>query len=82
MAEITIRQYESGKYQPKIEALEKMARVLGVPSQEIKEDILWDEYQGTEVWRTIDREVDFIQGVIAVVAEIYRKASPSSRAAA
>lgn len=75
LAEITIRQYEGGKYQPKIETLEKMARVLGVPIQEIKEDISWDEYQDTEVWKNIDREVNSVQGVIAVVAEIYGKVS-------
>ena len=31
IAEITIRQYEAGKYKPKLEKLQKIADVLGVP---------------------------------------------------
>lgn len=75
LAEITIRQYESGKYQPKIETIEKIARALKVSVKEIKEDITWDEYQDTKEWYNLDREVDSVQGVIAVVAEIYGKVS-------
>lgn len=75
LAEITIRQYESGKYQPKIETIEKIARALKVSVKEIKEDITWDEYQDTKEWYNIDREVNSIQGVIAIVAEIYGKVS-------
>jgi len=75
LAEITIRQYESGKYQPKIETIEKLARALKVSVKEIKEDITWNEYQDTKEWYNIDREVESVQGVIAVIAEIYGKVS-------
>lgn len=52
IAEITIRQYEAGKYNPKLDPLRKIAAVLGVYISEIRPD--WSSYSNEELstdWR-------------------------------
>lgn len=61
IAEITIRQYESEKYQPKIETIEKIAKALGVPIVKIKEDLTWAEHQNTEEITVLSDEVARLQ---------------------
>ena len=45
IAESTIRRYESGKLNPKIETIEKIAQALQIPITHIKPDLTWGEYE-------------------------------------
>lgn len=47
MAEITIRQYESGKRQPRIEQLRRIAAALGVYISDLVDD--WSKYSQKEI---------------------------------
>lgn len=72
--EVQIRQYESGKANPKIETIDKIASALEVPIIKIKEDITWEEHKNTTEMKRLYREANAIDGVIAILAGIYGKA--------
>lgn len=71
IAEITIRQYESEKYQPKIETIEKIAKALGVPIVKIKEDLTWAEHQNTEEVKQLEQSIYLFEGIVGALEEIY-----------
>lgn len=54
IAEITIRQYEAGKYKPKLENIRKIASVLGVYMNELIED--WSQYSPEELGQDFANE--------------------------
>lgn len=68
-----IGQWETGKANPKIETIDKIATALDVPIVQIKEDITWGELQNTSGMKQLDREVSAIEGVIAILTDIYGK---------
>lgn len=59
IAEITIRQYESGKYKPKLEAIRRIAAVLGVSIGELNPD--WSSFFREE--KEADLRGDFSEGI-------------------
>lgn len=71
IAEITIRQYESGKYQPKIETIEKIAKALDVPIIKIKEDLTWAEHENTDEYKKIERLALLEEGILTILSSIY-----------
>lgn len=71
IAEITIRQYESEKYQPKIETIEKIAQALGVPIVRIKEDLTWAEHQNTEEMKQLERSTFPFQGMEVSLEKVF-----------
>lgn len=71
IAEITIRQYESEKYQPKIETIEKIAKALEVPIVKIKEDLTWAEHQNTEEVKQLEQSTYLFEGIVVALEEIY-----------
>lgn len=60
IAEITIRQYEAGKYKPKVEQVEKLAKALDVtPFDIIGENIKpLSEYSTKELLQEIERRCE------------------------
>lgn len=74
IAESNIRKYESGKQNPKIETIDKIAHALNVPLAQIKEDISWEEVKKTSIWKDINRKTLAMEGTIAILAYIYGNA--------
>lgn len=72
--EANIRKYESGRQNPKIETIDKIADALGVLTSQIKEDITWAEHRQTSDWERIKKEVSAFDGIIAILANIYGQA--------
>lgn len=73
MNEVQIRQYELNKANPKIETIDRIASALGVFIADIKEDITWEERKNTSEMKKLDREVSAVQGIIAILTDIYGK---------
>lgn len=72
--EANIRKYESGRQNPKIETIDKIADALGVLTSQIKEDITWAERRQTSDWERIKKEVSAFDGIIAILSNIYGQA--------
>ncbi len=78
VSQAMIAQYESGKRIPKLETIDKIASALNVPIAQIKEDITWGELQSTSEIKQLDREASTIEGVIAILTDIYGKVESKS----
>lgn len=76
VSEISIRQYENEKRNPKIETLDKIASALDVFIADINEDITWDERKNTSEVERMNKEVAAIDGFISILVEIYGKITP------
>ncbi len=71
--EVQVRRYEIGKANPKIETIDRIASALGVFIADIKEDITWEERKNTSEVKKLDRKVSAVQGIIAILTDIYGK---------
>lgn len=62
IAEITIRQYEAGKYKPKSITIHKIAKALGVSACDLDEQLIVNkplcEYTTKELLEEIERRVN------------------------
>lgn len=78
VAEITIRQYESGKRQPRIEQLQIIAKALNMYLFEFMDDDYFDaatdEEPGSE-----ERELDFLEQKTKVIKEILQNKNISEQ---
>ena len=66
-----LAQYENGKRIPKIETLDKIASALDVFIADINEDITWNERKNTSEVKRINKEINAIEGIIAILNDIY-----------
>lgn len=73
MNEANVRKYELGKANPKIETIDRIASALNVPIIQIKENITWEEHKNTFEIERLDQKVSAIEGIIAILADIYGK---------
>ena len=71
VAEITIRQYELGKRQPRIEQLEKIANALDVSLIQIMEHIPLEQYKTTDEYKKTMIKVSAYEGILAILQHIY-----------
>lgn len=71
MADSAIRRYELGKANPKIETVEKIAKALGVLIIDIMENFTLEQYKTTEEYKQTLKEIDALEGIIAILKEIY-----------
>lgn len=71
--EANIRKYENDRQNPKIETINKIASALHVPINQIKEDITWEEHKSTPELQQLDKQVSAIEGILAILADIYGK---------
>ena len=78
MNEANIRKYELGKANPKIETVDKIASALGVKIVDIMEQFTMEQWKNTSECKKIDREVSAIDGIIAILTDIYGKVEDKS----
>ena len=71
IAEPTIRRYEAGKLNPKIETISKIANGLGVTPAELIGPEWFDLQIGAENVKSLQRSVNLHSGIIAALEEIY-----------
>lgn len=71
IAEPTIRRYESGKLNPKMETISKIANGLGVTPAELIGPEWFDLQIGAENVKSIQQAVNLHNGIIAALEEIY-----------
>lgn len=78
IAEPTIRQYESGRLNPKIETLDKLAAALGVPINDLKPDITQGQIGCMELLKKFNKPpigfeavIEFLTGIYGRVEEKY-----------
>lgn len=73
LSEGMIRQYELSLRTPKIETVDKIASALGVKIVDIMEQFTMEQWKNTSERKKIDREVSAIEGIIAILTDIYGK---------
>lgn len=71
ISESTIRKYELGILNPKIETIDRIASALGVSIIEIAEHFTFDEYKKTQEHKQTEIYENATLGVIAILKEIY-----------
>lgn len=71
ISEISIRQYENDKRNPKIEQVDKIAKALNVYISEIMNDYTFDEYKKTFEFREKLEYESSEWAIIAILTEIY-----------
>ena len=71
IAESTIRRYESGKLNPKIETIEKIAQALQIPITHIKPDLTWGEYEKTQRYQKTERAIALFDTIVEVLEDTY-----------
>lgn len=71
ISEISIRQYENDKRNPKIEQVDKIAKALNVHIVDIMDDYTFEEYQKTSEYKEDLKYESALQGIVAILSEIY-----------
>lgn len=56
-----------------IETIDKIAIALGVPIVQIMENITWEQHKDTNEMKALDRVASAMNGIVAVLADIYGK---------
>lgn len=73
LSKMSIRRYESGKRQPKLETIEKIAIALGEPISHLTNFTL-KEYEQTQEHKRSFLEFNAREAILAILADIYGKA--------
>lgn len=68
-----IQGYEQGKYEPKIETVDRIALALGVRIIDILEHFTLDQYKNTIEYQKTKKAVRAEEGIIALLEDIYGK---------
>lgn len=58
VSQVRIAQYENGKIEPKIETIDKISQVLGVPISALKKSIPMEEHKKTTEYKEIEKKLN------------------------
>ena len=71
--EVQIRQYELERATPKIGTVDKIAKALEVNIVDIMEQFTMEQYKTTSEFKTLEKQASALDGIIAVLKDIYGK---------
>ena len=76
--EVQIRQYELERATPKIGTVDKIATALEVNIIDIMEQFSMEQYKTTSEFKSLEKDVAALKGVIAILEDIYGKVEDKS----
>ena len=78
ISESTIRKYELGLLNPKLETAEKIAKALGVSIYKVVENFNHREYKKTEEFKELERSAATFDATLTILRHLYRYAEEKS----